>query len=168
MTRKCSICNQDTETGVYNTKMNFVCRTCLDLFPNIHVDNFRVENGEVIRECPYHGMTEERQREVCIDFIYTIFNRKINPLAFPRMNQFIKKGYTWIGIVRAMEWFYIVKGNSTKKSNNNVGIVPYIYDEAQAFYERKNNELESRFRSQVLPKINESTERTFVKKKKGL
>ena len=169
MIRECSICNLDTsaEAGVYNIKQRFVCRNCFDTFPNLHVDDFRIEGGKVIRESPYFDLTKEMQRLACIDFLYLIFERKISPATFPALNRYIKKGYTWIGIVRAMEWFYIVKGNDIAKAKKGVGIVPYIYEEAQAYYESVNQALYSRFRKQILPVEQVTTQRTFVKKKKG-
>lgn len=165
MRKRCSICNLETEGGVYNVKQKFVCRTCLHTFPNLHVDDFKIENGKVIRQSPYQDLTEERQRASCIDFIYIIFDRQISPLAFPRLASFIKRGYSWIGIVRTMEWFYVVQKNSISKSNFNVGIVPYVYDKAQDYYEKLNRELQTRFETQILPEIDKTTSKTFIKKR---
>lgn len=44
--------------------------------------------------------------------------------------------YSYIGILKALMYFYEVKGNSTEKANGGIGIVPYIYQEAHNYYYR--------------------------------
>lgn len=164
MSKNCTICGIATEAGVYNVKHNYVCRNCLSIFTNLHVDDFKIENRKVVRESPYCGMTDDEQRSSCIEFIYTLLDQKIAPRSFSMMKNFIKKGYSWIGITRAMEWFYLVKRNDVSKAKGGVGIVPYVYDEAQAYYEKLNKSLTHRFEEQILP-VQEETERIIIKRK---
>lgn len=44
--------------------------------------------------------------------------------------------YTYSGILKSLIYFYEVKGNSLERSNNGIGIVPYVYDEAKMYYLR--------------------------------
>jgi SpoIID/LytB domain protein len=52
-----------------------------------------------------------------------------------RKNFITKFGYTNEGILKALKYFYKVKKQSPEKSGNRIGIVPYVYNEAKAYYE---------------------------------
>ena len=54
-------------------------------------------------------------------------------------NHFIKDfGYNNEGILLALKYFYEVKKSSPDKSGNRIGIVPYVYEEAQSYYSNLN------------------------------
>ena len=61
----------------------------------------------------------------------------------PRNNAFISKyaseGMTYEGMTRALMCFYDVQKNSIDKSNGGIGIVPWVYEDANRYYERKEN-----------------------------
>lgn len=61
----------------------------------------------------------------------------------PRNNAFISKyaseGMTYKGMTRALMYFYDVQKNNTDKSNGGIGIVPWVYEDANRYYERKEN-----------------------------
>ena len=42
--------------------------------------------------------------------------------------------YTYSGILRTLKYFYEVKQNDLSKSNNGIGIVPWVYQEAYNYY----------------------------------
>lgn len=42
--------------------------------------------------------------------------------------------YSYTGILKALTYFYDVKGNSTEKANCGIGIVPYVYQDAYNYY----------------------------------
>lgn len=42
--------------------------------------------------------------------------------------------YSYSGILKALIYFYEVKGNSTDKANGGIGIVPYVYQDAYNYY----------------------------------
>ena len=50
---------------------------------------------------------------------------------------FLNQGYTDKGILRALRFFYEIKGNTTTKANGRIGIVPYVYEEAHLYFEAK-------------------------------
>ena len=43
-------------------------------------------------------------------------------------------GYTYSGMLKALIWFFEVKGNSTEKANGGIGIIPYVYKDAYNYY----------------------------------
>lgn len=42
--------------------------------------------------------------------------------------------YSYSGMLKALKWWYEVKGNSIDKAYNGIGIVPFIYKEAYDYY----------------------------------
>ena len=51
-----------------------------------------------------------------------------------RSNMIKKNGYTNAGILQALKYWYQVKKSSPDKANGGIGIVPYIYQDAQNYY----------------------------------
>lgn len=131
----CTHCGQMTNKGKYNQKNRFVCESCKDINETLHVNSCYIENGEVQSTSPFSGYEEKDQRALFIDYAYKLFNNKLNPAAYRLMDRYIKKGYTWLGMLRSLEWFYVIKKNGITKAKNNIGIIPYVYDDAQKFYD---------------------------------
>lgn len=42
--------------------------------------------------------------------------------------------YTYSGMLKALIYFYEIKGNSFDKANGGIGIIPYIYEQAYQYY----------------------------------
>lgn len=42
--------------------------------------------------------------------------------------------YSYSGMLKALVWFYEVKGNSIEKANGGIGILPFIYQDAYNYY----------------------------------
>ena len=42
--------------------------------------------------------------------------------------------YTYSGMYKALKYFYEIKGNDIKKANGGIGIIPYIYKQAQDYF----------------------------------
>ena len=54
-----------------------------------------------------------------------------------QLNRYLNDGKTALNILKALEYFYIEKGNSFAQANGGIGIIPYIYDEAIEYWETK-------------------------------
>lgn len=132
--RKCAKCGLETISGNFNYDGFFYCDKCQDTTNFLHVDTIILGKKGIEISSPLEGLKEEEQRERFITLIYVIFNQKINPAAFRLMENYLKKGFTYLDLIRAMEYFYIVKKNSTEKSNNNIGIIPYIFKDSQKYF----------------------------------
>lgn len=131
---KCTHCGNTTSQGTYTYKNTFVCDNCNFQVETFHVTEVKITQAGPKLVEPFSDVDEKIGRQKFIDFLYLLFDRKINPAAYRLMNSYRKKGLTWLGMIRAMEWFYLIKKNSTEKSNNNIGIIPHIYEDAQKFY----------------------------------
>ena len=59
----------------------------------------------------------------------------VSPRIRKQINQYINEyNYTYTGILKALKYFYEIKKNSLDKSQNGIGIVPYIYQDAYNYY----------------------------------
>ena len=57
----------------------------------------------------------------------------------PKVNKQIQSyrteyNYTYTGIHKSLTYFYEIKGNDASKANGGIGIVPYVYKQAQDYY----------------------------------
>ena len=82
--------------------------------------------------------------EEYIDLIYKLLKEEIGMtydygVCERQRKHFIDKlGYTNEGIYNALKYHYIVKNGSIEKSGNRIGIVSYVYNEAQQYYKDLN------------------------------
>lgn len=70
------------------------------------------------------------------EYIMKLYNVEYVP---PRMrkqiNSFIEENkYSYSGILKTLTWWYEIKKNDIKDSHGSLNIVPYIYEDAKAYY----------------------------------
>lgn len=143
---KCHNCGKVTKSGSYDYTGKFTCAECKVVLNQYHFNVFNIVNEKVEVIEPSIGNNSNEERQYVIDYIYKIFNNNLNPAAYSLLNHYInKKGYTYLGVLKAIEYFYVIKKNSIVKSKNNIGIVPYVYDEAQQYYKQYNKFLHQKY-----------------------
>ena len=124
----------DKERILYGYDGLRVCRECSEVQEQFHIDRIEsTPHGPKISKF-YENLSIDKQRDAFIQFVYLLFDNKLNPAIFRLEKQYLKKGYTYIGMVRALEFFYHVKKNNLNKAKNNIGIIPYVYEDAQKYY----------------------------------
>ena len=74
-----------------------------------------------------------------LDAIYEYLTRDVKiivnyPKLLSQWNSYIKQGFTPKGIYFTLRYFYEIKGGDASKSQNAIGIVKYIYDEATNYW----------------------------------
>jgi hypothetical protein len=132
---KCSICGEVKKQGFFNHTNKFICRECEHLGNSLLFNSYEIINGEVVEISPFSSAQNQRAR--FIDYAYTLFGNKLAKQAYFLLNNYAKK-YSYLGMARALEYFYVVKKNDKSKAKNNIAIIPYVYNEAQEFYEANN------------------------------
>ena len=80
--------------------------------------------------------TEQKEKEELENYIKKLFNTTtISSKIKKQIEKFVKEdNFTYSGIRRSLVYFYEVKQNSLEKSNDGIGIVPWIYSEAYQYY----------------------------------
>ena len=74
-------------------------------------------------------------------YIYRLFgqaseDKPVSDWNITQMMKFKNQGMTYRGQLLTLKYFYEVQKNTTKKSNGSIGIIPFIYDEARAYYSK--------------------------------
>lgn len=79
---------------------------------------------------------EERNKEKLEQYIKKLFRTDVISVKIKKQIKTFQTqyNYTYSGILKALIYFYEVKQNSTEKSNDGIGIVPYVYQEAYNYY----------------------------------
>lgn len=102
--------------------------------------NRSLEEAEFIKSKWYHkGCAITKHEKMELDaYICKLFGLKT---AGPMNNILIKKfreqmGYNYNGMLNALKYYYEVKKRSTNRAEERVGIIPYVYQEAQEYYQR--------------------------------
>lgn len=79
---------------------------------------------------------EEQEYEQLIDYIKQLFDIQAIDIRIFRQIKKMKEesGYSYSGILKTLVWWYEIKGNPVEKANGGLGIVPYVYRDAEQYY----------------------------------
>lgn len=81
-----------------------------------------------------------KDRKAIFRYVYLLFGfkneNKPGPLIITQLKKYMSQNphYTYKGVLNALKYFYEVKKGQKKKANEGIGIVPYVYDEAQEYF----------------------------------
>lgn len=80
--------------------------------------------------------------------ICRIFNLKApGPRNNTYISKFLKQGMTFKGMNYSLIYFYDIKKNQISKANHGIGIIPYIYEEAEKYYKYNNRKEAKRLKA---------------------
>lgn len=79
---------------------------------------------------------EKTDAEILDEYIMKLFNYDyVPPRAKKQINDYIKEyNYTYTGMLKALVYFYEIKGGDIEKAHDSIGIIPYIYQDAYNYY----------------------------------
>lgn len=85
---------------------------------------------------------EMNDRDVLFFYIYKLFGRyseeqAVSPWNLTQMQKFKAQGMPYRGQFLTLKYFYEVLGNTTEKSKGSIGIIPFKFAEAAAYYKKK-------------------------------
>ena len=81
-------------------------------------------------------LRKEQDKNDFYNYIKEIYGNDYNYVSISKQAEhYIKQyGFTYSGMLKSLKWFYDVQHNSKEKSNGNIGIIPYIYEDAKKYY----------------------------------
>lgn len=90
-------------------------------------------------------------------YIYRLFgpeddDKPVSDWNITQMQKFNKQGMNYRAQLLTLKWFYEVKKNPIKEEHKTIGIIPFVYDQAAAYYkkqERKVKEIEEAIEKQL-------------------
>lgn len=93
------------------------------------------------RQCNADDIAQEdkvqEDRERLVEYLKKLFDvdNRLNPVLNSQLKKFREQfNYTDVGILKALKYFYEVRGQNSTQKFSGIGIVPYVYDEAQKYY----------------------------------
>lgn len=103
---------------------------------------------------------EEKDKEELEKYILNLLKEeKISVKVRRQIKTYIEENnYTYSGILKALIYFYEIKGNPIDKANGGIGIVPYVYNDAFNYYYElwlANQKNEHKLIEQYVPQIEE-------------
>lgn len=118
------------------------------------------DGSEFIKSKWYHkGCAAVKHEKMNLDaYVCKLFRLKtpgpMNNTLFKKYKE--KHGYTYEGMEQALKYFYEIKRNSPDKSEERVGIIPYVYQDAQNYFqflEDRTDRIERRGLDEEIEKI---------------
>lgn len=120
------------------------CPICGQYFSRSEVPFIHLKNRYYHQSC-YEAQEnakseEEKEKEKLIEYIKKLFDIKTPTLKINTQikNYIENKNYSYEGIRKALIYWFEIKGNSIEKANGGIGIVPYCYEQALAYWKTVN------------------------------
>lgn len=89
-------------------------------------------------------------------YIYRLFgpdgDKPVSDWNVTQMQRHQRMGMSYKSQLLTLKWFYEIKGNKVKEQYKTIGIIPYVYDEAAAYYksqDKKQKEIEAAIERQL-------------------
>lgn len=117
------------------------CLYCNKLFDRNKEECQKIGRRYAHQKCYERNYTEsDYYKEQIYTFIKTIYGTDYKyPAIEAQRKSYIKKGMTNKGIYYALKYYFEVKKGSSEKSDGRIGIVPYVYEEANQYFDKLNN-----------------------------
>ncbi len=117
------------------------CIYCGDRFNRdkeafIQISARRFAHAKCVPEHQKNISKQEQDYNDLINYIKKLYNvPAVLPTVIKQIKDFRQEyGYTYVGMRKSLHWFYELKNNPISKSNNTIGIIPYIYEDVKDYY----------------------------------
>ncbi len=107
-----------------------------DKYPAVLISTRRYAHASCAGALSEEQAQKEKDREALEQYIIQLFKLEhMDGRITLQIKKFMQDyDYTYSGILRTLKYFYEVKQNDLSKSNNGIGIVPWVYQEAYNYY----------------------------------
>lgn len=123
---------------IVNPLDNVVCIYCKKSLNRNDADCVMVTNGKYAHQAcvDIEAKRELTDKEKLDQYIKQLFKSDyVSPQIQKQIKRYAEEyNFTYSGMLKALVYFYEVKGNSLEKANGGVGIIPYIYKDAYNYY----------------------------------
>lgn len=119
----------------FQTKKNTViCQKCRGTINKLTDDFIKKNNGYVHKNCI---SVEDEDRTELYNYICEIFKLKSpGPVNIKLVSKFhTELNYSYKSMYYTLKYYYEIKKGSIEKSQQRIGILPYVYDEAKSYYD---------------------------------
>ena len=123
---------------IINPLDNVICAVCKKPLHRVHDACVMLSQGRYAHEaCAELERTREKtDKEKLDEYIKKLYKTEyVSPLIQKQIKQYIDEyNFTYSGILKALQYFYEVKGRPINKSYGGIGIVPYVYKDAYNYH----------------------------------
>ena len=114
------------------------CKYCKKVFNKKEEPYIQITNSTYAHVvcAELEAKREKTDAEKLDEYIMKLFNYDyVPPRAKRQINQFVQEyNYTYSGILKALIYFYEIKGGDLDAAHDGIGIVPFIYQDAYNYY----------------------------------
>ena len=116
------------------------CKYCGQQFNKEFTDYVQVSNRYAHKGCAEKAQNEADDFKKVTDLIQSLYYPTEPKWALigSQLKKYKDEGMTYMGIYYTLTYFFVIKGNSIKEGKG-VGIVPYVYNKAKAYYKNMDN-----------------------------
>ena len=121
-------------------------------------DNTSKETNDIPKISIPVSEAEYKEKKAVVEYIEQLTNQRATAKVYKLLEDYSKKyNFTYIGMLRGLQYFYEALENSPE--GDCVGILPYIYEEAQAYMDKideaanNNRSVTSKELNQMYPKV---------------
>ncbi|MGN0992836.1 MAG: hypothetical protein ACI4PE_02835 [Bacilli bacterium] len=107
-----------------------------DIEPAVSVSAKRYAHINCAKEHEELIKKEEQDYEDLEKYIMKLFSKEyVTARIKKQIKDYHKEyDYSFSGMLKTLKWWYEIRGNSIDKANEGIGIIPFIYDQAEKYY----------------------------------
>ena len=118
-----------------------ICKYCEEKFdanaePFVLVGTRRYAHKACAEKIESKIPQEEKDYQALENYIKQLFKiNRINAKTKKQIKDFKQEyGYSYTGILKTLYWWYEIKGHTTELAKEGIGIVPWVYEDAEKYY----------------------------------
>lgn len=118
-----------------------ICVYCKERYdrdkePTVNVSGKRYAHEKCYNKQGIVKNKEEQDYEKLEKYIMNLFSKEYLTAKVRKQIRDYRQeyNYTFEGMLRSLKWWYEIKGQSLEKANEGIGIIPFIYEQAEKYY----------------------------------
>ena len=136
--RQAAELNKEITFTVIDPTDEVSCKYCKKRFKKSETNYIQITNSQYahVSCAELEAKREKTDAEKLDDYIMKMFGYDyVPPRAKKQINDYVQEyNYTYSGMLKALIYFYEIKGGDVEQAHDSVGILPFIYNEAKQYY----------------------------------
>ncbi len=118
-----------------------ICLYCKQKFdrdkvPAILVQGRRYAHAACVKDESNPELQKEKDKNALLEYARTLLNLPYADVKIKKqIESYVQQyNFSYSGMLKALQYFYEIKGNDVKEAHGGIGIIPYIYQESYNYY----------------------------------
>lgn len=138
MQEQYAILNKEIDFEIIDPNDKAICKYCKKVINKNDKNCIQISNTQYAHTACLEAEQKREKTDVELldEYIMKLFGYEyVPPRAKKQINDYISQyNFTYSGMLKALTYFYEIKGGSVEDAHEGVGILPYIYNEARDYY----------------------------------